>query len=164
MKKLIITLILVTALISSLSSRPLMEADNITGSMHPSFLNSSTGTNTDFGTKYYRSNSIHRFKVKPGANLSLKNLDANVKIVPWDKDFGELEIMKISSESELELEKVMVWVDNDKDITVGTCCSEPAPNAMVSVILKVPQIVYTKIHGEDENEIVNIDPKRYYAR
>lgn len=162
MKKLIITLIFVAAVFSNLASRPIQEAVITSDAAENPYLKMQSGATASFGTSYYRSNSIQRFELLRSSELNIENLDANIKIIPWNRDYGELEVMKVS-ESPEELEKVIVWLDVSNGISLGTCCSEAHADALVSVILKLPQDVYAQVM-ELKNKDLNKDRTYYFVR
>ncbi|MCF7919667.1 MAG: hypothetical protein K9N06_07115 [Candidatus Cloacimonetes bacterium] len=167
MKKLIICLVALTALLTVLSARNLPVPEN-TGNLTPSIREKSNvpSAEASYGKQYFRSNSRHRFQAAPQALINLDNLSADVKVIPWDKDYAEIEIMKISGTSREELDNCEVWLDNAKNITLGTTFSDPLSDVLVNITLKVPRSIELGAINNHRGElnIKNIDPVRFSSR
>jgi hypothetical protein len=167
MKKLFICLVILTASLTALSARNLQLPEN-TGKLPVTYNqdNVSTPGNADYGVKYFRSNSHYRFQVDPLAQLRLDNVKADLKVISWDKEYAEIEIMKVSNISQADLDNCDVWIDNNTDITLGTSFDDPASEVMVNIVVKLPQSIEpgTLYDHRSELKIKNIDPVRFYAR
>ena len=139
-KKLIITLILITALAAGLQAK--IAEINTPASL--SQINEQCNYATDkpttmnFSQNYYRKNSCHQFNIAKGSTLNLDHVEADVKVVTWDRDYAEIEIMKISSQSTNDLENREVMINNDGNLTVSTCCSCSDNCTLINLKIKLP--------------------------
>ncbi len=94
--------------------------------------------NSCYGQNYYRKNSRHKYNMTKGSSLYLDNVDADVKIITWEKDYVEIEIMKVSPLSEYDLENKEVMINNDGNLTIRTCCSDPENCTVINLKIKLP--------------------------
>ncbi|MCF7913256.1 MAG: hypothetical protein K9M99_12065 [Candidatus Cloacimonetes bacterium] len=140
MKKMIITLVLLSALAAGLQAK-ILETDT------PAFLNqynkqelyaTDNQAAMDYGQNYYRKNSCHQFNIAAGSSLNLDKVNANVKVITWDKNYAEIEIMKTSTLSANDLENMEVLISNNGNLTVSTCCSSPDNCTIINLKIKLP--------------------------
>ncbi len=136
---LIITLLLITAITQGLQARIIPLPDKTSENQVfektgiPNFQSTSC-----YGQNYYRKNSRHQYNMTKGSVLNLDNVDADVKIITWNRDYAEVEILKISPLSIYDLENKEVMISNDGDLTIRTCCSSPENCTMINLKIKLP--------------------------
>jgi len=168
MKKLIISLILITVLFVAMSARNLQtqDCDIAQLAFNEQDVSQWSPSNSNYGTTYYRSNSTYRFDAEPNAQLNLKDLKADVKVVSWDKDYAEIEILKLSTVSQAELDNCEVWLDNNQDITLSTCFRDNQSAAMISIVLKLPRAIEFGYIYNHEGELIikSSDQVHIYTR
>ena len=139
-KKLIITLILITALAVGLQAK-ILETNTLTSQSQikgQCKYNTDNQTTMDYGQIYYRKNSCHQFNMAKGSTLNLDRVKADVKVVTWDRDYAEIEIMKVSTHSVQDLENREVMINNNGNLTVRTCCSCPDNCTLINLKIKLP--------------------------
>jgi hypothetical protein len=139
-KKLIITLILITALAVGLQAKIVETNTPASLSQINEQCNYATDNQAtmDYGQNYYRKNSSHQFNMAKGSTLNLDRVKADVKVVSWDRDYAEIEIMKVSTQSASDLNNREVMINNDGNLTVSTCCSCPENQTMINLKIKLP--------------------------
>ena len=140
-KRLVITLIIMTIGVTGLQANILpyinSASHNIVNEFNIDSVDNSA--NTNYGQSYYRKNSSHRFDIAPDSSLNLDNLNADVKVITWDKKFAEIEIMKVSTLSDADLKDREVLINNDGNLTVSTCCCNPENCTTMKLVVKLPQ-------------------------
>ena len=157
-RHLIVTLIILIAMIICLDARRLKPVISTSRNLvdNPELKMVTENSAGSYGQNYYRKNSRHRMKLNNGAKLVLKDIDANVKVVTWKKEYAEVEIMKISPKSVYELENKEVMIQNNANLQIGTCCNSTDNSTMIDVLVKLP--VNTEI-GNIENHQGNLSLK-----
>jgi hypothetical protein len=94
-----------------------------------------------YGQSYYRKNTRHEFPIENGSVLNLKDVEADVKIIYWNKDYAEIEIIKLSSNSISELDDKEVFIKMDNNLTLSTCTVSPDNKVLIDIRIKLPREV-----------------------
>ena len=136
----IVTLIILIAMISCLEARRLKPVNSTPRNLvnNPELKMVTEYSAGSYGQNYYRKNSRHRMKLNNGAKLVLKDIDANVKVIAWEKEYAEIEIMKISPKSVYELENKEIMIQNNANLQISTCCNSTDNCTMIDVLVKLP--------------------------
>lgn len=116
------------------------------------------GISTHYGQRYFRCNSSHRLSLKSGSQIALKNLDADVKLISWNKDYAEIDILKISTNSSHDLKCKEVMFENCDVFTISTCCNNPQSSTMIQLVIKLPQGIQL---DNNPQVIGNIDLRKF---
>lgn len=91
-----------------------------------------------YGNTYYYQKSVHRFALQPGSHFNLNDLDADIKLITWEKDYAELEVYKTSCNcpEELDNKEIVCYLENG--LTISSCCNCPENSTIISLKLKIP--------------------------
>lgn len=140
-KRLIIAVIIITIGAAGLQANilPAINSASRNLSYENSVYDIDNSVSHNYGQSYYRKNSSHQFNITPGSSLNLDNVNADVKIITWDKNYAEIVIMKVSTLSEADLNDREVLIDNDGNLTISTCCCNPDNCTIIDLIIKLPQ-------------------------
>jgi len=140
-KRLFIALIIMSIGAAGLQANilPVINSASRNLSYEKSVYDTENSVNQNYGQSYYRKNSSHQFDITPGSSLNLDNINADVKIITWDKNYAEIEIMKVSTLSEADLNDREVLINNDGNLTISTCCSNPDNCTIIDLKIKLPQ-------------------------
>ena len=88
-------------------------------------------------------------KIEPGSLINIENINGNIRITRWDKEFVEISAIMTSRRGKSSLQYIDILINNKKDLNIETRYNSKNLSASVDYVIKIPQnILIGKINTE----------------